>query len=330
MGNPPKVIARPSPKATCVAGSIVVALMLVGCGAKKDDASTQIAAKVNKEEISIHQINYLLQRQSGLKPDQLDAVSRTTLDALIDQELAMQAATDLRIDRDPGVLMAIEAARRDIIARAYADRLSEGVRAPSPDEVKQYYRSHPALFSQRRLYTVVDAAVEAKQAQADSIRAAVLAARNPAEVATVLRNAKLRFGTRQATIGAEELPMEAVDSMSELREGQSHLIPGPTGLRILTIVSAQQAPVGEEEARPMIERFLMLERKRQLVAAQIKSLRSVARIEYRGKFAQTATSGEKDAAPVATGTAAPAAAASALTQDKQDKVALGKAAAALK
>jgi EpsD family peptidyl-prolyl cis-trans isomerase len=324
LGPSPKVNARPR-QATYLVAWIALALMLGGCGPKKDDASTQIAAKVNKEEISVHQINYLLQRQAGLKADQLDAVSRTTLDALIDQELALQAAIDLRIDRDPGVLMAIESSRRDIIARAYADRLSEGVRTPSPDEVKQYYRSRPALFAQRRLYTLVDAAVQAKSSEIDSVRGSVLAAHNPAEVAAVLRNAKLRFGTRQVTMGAEELPMEAVDSMSELREGQSHLIAGPTGLRILTIVSAQQAPVSEEEARPMIERFLMLEHKRQVVEAQIKSLRSVAHIEYRGKFAQTSTEPEKGATVgegrAATNAAEPAA---------QNKVALGKAAAALK
>jgi EpsD family peptidyl-prolyl cis-trans isomerase len=118
----------------------------------------------------------------GLKADQVEAVSRSTLDALIDQELALQAATEMRIDRDPAVLMAVEAARRDIIARAYAERLSEGAHAPTPEEVKQYYRSRPALFAQRRLYTLVDAAVEAKPSEVDALRGSLLTAHTQAEI----------------------------------------------------------------------------------------------------------------------------------------------------
>jgi EpsD family peptidyl-prolyl cis-trans isomerase len=277
---------------------MALTLIMAGCGAKKEDASTQIAAKVNKEEISIHQINYLLQRQTGLKSDQIDSVAKNTLNALIDQELAVQAATELRIDRDPAVLMAIEAARREIVARAYADRLAEAAHAPETAEVKKYYANHPALFAQRRLYTLIDTAIDAKFSDVEPLQPTLQAARNQAEIAALLRNAKLRFGTRQVTMGAEELPMESVDRMAGLRDGQSHFILGPTGSRIFTVVSAQPAPLSEAEARPVIERFLILESKRHLVEEQLRSLRNVAQIEYRGKFSQTTT--EADASATST------------------------------
>ena len=38
----------------------VSALLLAGCGRNKDKAATQTAAKVNKEEITVHQINFVL------------------------------------------------------------------------------------------------------------------------------------------------------------------------------------------------------------------------------------------------------------------------------
>ena len=47
----------------------VAATLLVGCGDKnKEKAATQTAAKVNKEEITVHQINFLLAQQRGLRP----------------------------------------------------------------------------------------------------------------------------------------------------------------------------------------------------------------------------------------------------------------------
>src|SRR5262245_51972762 len=86
-----------------IAGFSLAALLLAGCGPAKDGA-TQVAAKVNKEEISVHQINYALQQQRGLKPEAAEAAGRQLLDKLIDQELARQRGAELKLDRDPRVL----------------------------------------------------------------------------------------------------------------------------------------------------------------------------------------------------------------------------------
>ena len=85
----------------------------------------EAAAKVNKEEITVHQINFVLQRQGNVPADQVPAVSKRILESLIDQEVAIQQATEEKLDRDPKVVMAIEAAKREIIARAYADRIAD-------------------------------------------------------------------------------------------------------------------------------------------------------------------------------------------------------------
>lgn len=267
--------------------SLLAALGLSACDRGKPaggGGATQIAARVNKEEISVHQVNFALQRQAGLTPDQLDAASRKTLEALVDQELVLQAATDQKLDRDPAVVQAIDAARRELIARAYADRLAATVPAPTEAEVKQYYDTHPALFSQRRLYTLVDTAVEATPEQQAEIQAQLSSTRNASDVAAVMKRAGLRHGARQSTVGAEALPMQAVDAMAALREGQSHLIGGPKDAHVLTVVNAASAPLTLEQARTPIVSFLTAERKRDLLQKQIATLRSTAQIEYRGRF----------------------------------------------
>jgi EpsD family peptidyl-prolyl cis-trans isomerase len=273
--------------------------LLVACGGKSGGGATQVAAKVNKEEISLHQVNYFLQRQPGLAPDQTDAASRQTLESLVDQALALQAATEQRIDRDPAVMQALEAARRDIIVRAYAEHLTQGVQAPSTAEVAQYYDSHPALFAKRRLYTLVDTAVVATPAQQKTLRAQLPGARSAADVAALLQQAGLRFATRHAKLGAEALPMQAVDAMGSMRDGQSQLVAGPHDAHILTIVSTEPASLSEDEARAAIEGYLTGERKRQALQQQIKALRSSARIEYSGRFAQPADNAQ--ATPAAGG-----------------------------
>jgi ABC-type glycerol-3-phosphate transport system substrate-binding protein len=46
---------RPLPRAAAILG-ICALVILTGCSGKKDKAASQTAAKVNKQEITVHQI----------------------------------------------------------------------------------------------------------------------------------------------------------------------------------------------------------------------------------------------------------------------------------
>ena len=85
------------------AATALVSLVLVGC--EKKAGASPTAVMVNKEEITVQQINHVLQQQRGLKPEQVDAASKQILERLIDQELAVQKAGELKLDRDPRVLL---------------------------------------------------------------------------------------------------------------------------------------------------------------------------------------------------------------------------------
>ena len=125
-------------KATTSLIALTAALVLLtGCGDKKEKTASQTAVKVNKSEITVHQINFVLQQQRGLKPEQTDTVSKQILERLIDQELALQKADDLKVDRDPRVVQQLEAAKREIIARAYLERVGEAAAKPTPEAIKK-------------------------------------------------------------------------------------------------------------------------------------------------------------------------------------------------
>src|SRR5205085_5897236 len=143
-----------SGRAAVIIAAALAATLLAGCGGKKDKPATQTAARVNKEEITVHQINYVLAQQRGLAPDQAASAGKQVLEKLIDQELALQKASEQKIDRDPRVTQQIEAARREIIARAYLEKIGAGAPKPTADEVHAYYENNPALFKERRIYTL--------------------------------------------------------------------------------------------------------------------------------------------------------------------------------
>jgi len=269
---------------------MVAAVMLVGCGDKKDKANSQTAAKVNKEEITVHQINFMLQQQRGLRPDQMQGASKQALERLIDQELALQKAEELKLDRDPRVVQQIEAVRREVISRAYVEKLGEAAAKPTPDEIKKYYDDKPALFKERRIYSLQDIAIEAKPEQMDELRSQLAGAKNIGEFIDFLKSKDYKFAGNQAVRAAEQLPLGSLDAIAAMKDGQAVLNTSPTGAQVLVLAGSRSQPIDLERAKPAIEQFLLNERKRDLVAKDIKAMRDSAKIAYVGKFAEMAAS----------------------------------------
>ena len=281
-------------------------LALAGCGPRGGTA-TQTAAKVGKGEITVHQINFILQQQRGLRPEQADAASRQVLDRLIDQELAVQKADALDLDRDPRVLQSLEAARREVLARAYADKVAEGAAKPTAEEIARYYADKPELFSQRRIYSLQELTVQATPAQAQALREQMARVASPGELVEYLRSQGLPFSANQAVRAAEQIPLPLLSALARMKDGQATLVPTPQGVNVLLLSGSRSEPVSEEQARPAIEQFLLNDRKRQLIEADRKALREATKIEYYGAFAQPAP-GAASAAAAAAATQAPAAA----------------------
>ncbi len=263
-------------------------LSLAACGDKKDKPASQIAAKVNKEEISVHQINFVLQQQRGLKPEQADAAGKQVLERLVDQELALQKAQDLKLDREPRVVQQLEAARREIIARAYLEKTGEAAPKPAPEEIAKYYADKPALFKERRIYNIQEIAIEAKPEQVEGLRAKLVAAKTVNDFIDFLKASNFNFAGNQAVRPAEQLPLNMLDTFAKMKDGQTMLVPSANGAQVVVLTGSRAEPVDEARARPAIEQFLLNDAKRKIVESNLKAMRSAAKIQYVGKFADGA------------------------------------------
>ncbi len=265
---------------------MVLILFLAGCGEAEHAVDSQIAAQVNKGEISVHQVHHVLQRQVRFLTERPETAARKILDTLVEQELAAQAARDEGLDHDPAVIQALQIAQREVLARAYQDRLATKATGPSSDDVDRFYESQPALFRDRRLYTLQEFIVEATAAQSEGIDNLARKATSAGELTERLRANGMRFETRQFVQAAEDLPFGLLGPMSKLTTGQSLVLAQPGVARVFTLLHAQPAPVDRRRASDAIMAYLNTERRREQVAQGMKSLRQTARIEYLGSFAQ--------------------------------------------
>ncbi len=292
-------VVRRTPRSWLSLAAVLTAVTLAGCGDKKD-MTVQIAARVDKDQITVPQVNFVLQQQRGLQQDQVDAASRQILERLIDQDLALQQGEDEKLDRDPRVVQALEAARREIIARAYLEKVGEAAAKPTAEEVKKYYDDKPALFSARRIYSLQEIAIEARPDQVGELKTQLGASKNVNEFVEYLKAHDYHFAGNQAVRAAEQLPLNSLDAFAQMKDGQAMVVPAKSGVQVVVLAGSRSQPVTLEQARPVIEQYLLNERKRKLVEDKLKSLRAAAKIEYVGKFAELAAS-----APAAGATPAP-------------------------
>lgn len=294
---------------------LLVGAVLSGCGAKDSGGPTQVIAKVGGEEITELQVNQSLERQPGLKPDQVEPVSRKVVAGLVEQEIVLQKARDLKLDRDQRVVQNVEALKREVIARAYLERIAEGATKPSQKEAQAYFDENPALFKQRRIYTFQELSMQASDAQRAGIESQLASLKSPADLDTYLKAKQITARTERTTVAAENVPLPLLQRVSQLKVGQGLIVPASGGLRIVLLLGVQDSPVTEEQARPAINAYLFNLRKRKAVEKELTSLRAAAKIEYFGKYADLAASAASPD-PAASGSVpspatAPAAAASA-------------------
>jgi EpsD family peptidyl-prolyl cis-trans isomerase len=291
--------------------AIAVALTLAGCGDKKEDkdkAATQVAAKVNKDEITVHQLNFELSKMGNLSPEQAKQAANQVLKSMVDQQLLVQKAVEDKVDRDPQVVQSLEAARRQILAQALIQKLTANQAKPSDTELADYYAKNPALFAERRIYRLQEITVQVTPANVESVKGQLQQTKNLGDFINWLKAQNIPARAGQSTKSAEQLPLELLPRLHQLKDGQAMTFAVPGALNILVVAGSQSQPLTQEQAKPMIERYLGNAKKREAAEAELKKIKEKAKIEYLGEYAEA---GKEVAAPKA---AAPAAEPVAATQ----------------
>jgi EpsD family peptidyl-prolyl cis-trans isomerase len=277
---------------------------LAACGEKSESsAASQVAAKVGSSEISIHQINQALSRTSlsGGSKEAVQVVRSATLERLIDQQLAVEQATELKLHRSPDVVAKLEASRREVLARAYLERIGQGIAKSSPEELKAYYDANPALFSERRIFQLQELRIPETGSSLNDLRTWTEQGRNLNEVAAALKAKSISFSAGGGMRNAEQVPLDLLPKLHALKDGQNLLVVQGQGAVMLRLIGSSSSPVSMAVATAGIDQFLSNKRVTDTVAADMKRLRSAAAVSYVGDFvpASTASVGSATSATAA-------------------------------
>ncbi|MGE5451785.1 MAG: EpsD family peptidyl-prolyl cis-trans isomerase [Acidobacteriota bacterium] len=264
--------------------------------------TSQIAAQVNDKEISIHQVQTMIELQPALAQQFGEQASRKVLDSLIEQELAAQAARSAGLDTSPRVVQAMELAKREVLARAYQDQLAGKATMPDDAAITRYYDAHPELFANRRQYLLQETVIKAPTAQLQGVQDEVAKLPSAADVNAWVAKKGWQYSVRNSAQWAEALPMDLLSQLAARKPGQSVAVPRPDGMVILTVLGSDVAPQTLAQARGAIQEALWATRRKEQVLHGMESLRQQAKVL---RFDEAAASSPTGASGPARGASAP-------------------------
>jgi EpsD family peptidyl-prolyl cis-trans isomerase len=249
---------------------IVSALTMASCG-KKDQAEaskaeTQVVAKVNNDEISIHQINYQLSRlaqnsKKQLSEAQSKEAARQILTRLVDQQLLKQQAVEAKLDRDPRVLQIIETSKNEILAQAYLEQLLSKADKPTTAQIDSFYKENPALFENRRVFRLQELAVKVDKEKYPEIEEKVKTLKNINEIAAWLKAQNYQFNANSNVQAAEQLPLSFLKQIQPLKDGEFVVVQTAQSVNIVLIAASQSMPIARDKATPIIEQYFLNQNK---------------------------------------------------------------------
>ena len=274
---------------------LLLALMfaLAGCGAKKGAGAPvgQAAARVNGETINAQDIDRELAK-AGMKnsPQAQDAANRL-LNVLLEQRLFAQQAKKGGLEKDPNVAQALQAAQRQVLAQAYVDKLTAGAVKAGDGEAKEYYDKHPELFSARRIYRLQEIMIQVSPENAAAVKARLGSGANLNELVQWLKSQNIPTRGAQSVKSAEQLPLDLAAKLQLLKDGQALTLEAPNAITILAVTGSQNQPLTFDQAKPVIERYLLAMHKREMAKSELDKLRAAAKIEYVAPYAEVKSAG---------------------------------------
>ena len=270
----------------------VCSIFIVGCGDKdaSEKALTQVVAKVNDKEITVMQLNHLLSMQESKD----DETKQQILDKLIEQEILVQKGEELKLDRRPEVLQAIEFAKRQALAQAVIDSLVGKYNDVSSADIQKYYNEHGSIFANHYVFDL-DVFLLDSQELNEQASNELESSSNGEQTKEILQRNKIRFKQNQVKRGSELIPAVILDKLTTVNNGDIIRIPDENKKIILMqLISKKLQPISEQESKEPIRQLLINERAQTNIKQQLELMKKSVKIEYLQHFSSIAKTKENE------------------------------------
>lgn len=262
---------------TTLFSSLLLTTLAACSNSEPGGKQTQVVAKVNGDEITVHQINGEMQRlQVPVANPQL--VAKKMLNSLIDRQLLVQEAVKLNLDRTPEVMQLVDAARAQIYAQAYLARKISALGPATEKEIQQFMTDHPEVFSQRKVFATADI-IFANDPAKININQLQSSINHADELKSWLNKHNVAYEIAEETIPSEALPKEALSLAGQLKVGDLLFMNDEIKVVARSIVNIAEAPLSEQQSQAMATKAVNERKRQQLILDEVQRLKKLAQIE---------------------------------------------------
>lgn len=280
-------------------------LMLATClvmalGGCQKEATGQVAAVVNGEEITLQELNAEMGALNIPQGANQQQVRSQVLQRLVDRRLLAQQAAEAGVDRDPEYLLRKRGLEEALLIQLYGKKAQDTLRVPDAAAINRYVASHPSVFANRTIFTV------------DQLRVANLPDRSVLDalrdvhsqdgVIAVLQQRNIPFQRGTGRIDSAQVPPEVLKQVQALPPGEPFIVPAGGGMTVSVITGTEPARIPEAQARPVAVQAMRNEELAKIMEQRLNDAKAKAEIEYQSGFAPA-----PNARPSAAATARPAA-----------------------
>ncbi len=275
-----------SPRVSLVA-ALGVSILLSACEQPATNARDAVAAKAGGESISEFELGRAVARLGPMNAEESAQARGRVLEALIDQHLVGEAARNAKLDKVPEVALAMQQAQRQVLVEAYMERLFKDLpQKPSGMAIQDYYRRHPELFAQRKIYRVHELELQLAPDRIAQVTAQLKQSRNLPDFTDWLDAQGIAVKSGEAVRPAEKIPPTMLSQLVNLKDGQVAVVPiDKNRISVLQLLDSQAQPVSLEQAQDAISQLIMGEKRKTLLEAEIHKLRASGKLEYASGFA---------------------------------------------
>ena len=253
--------------------------MMVGCQSKEGATpSSQVVAKVNGDEITVHQINAELQHLHGAIPN-TQTVTKRVIDGLVDRQLLVQEAIKLNIDRTPEVQQLVDAARAQIYAQAYLSRKTASIKPASDADINQFIQAQPGLFSQRKIFETTDVVFANNPDKVDyqKLQAQVT---NLEELKTWLETNHISYDVATEKLPSEALPSQALTMLAQVKQGDLLFMRDDLKVIVRSVNNIVESPLNESQSVAVAQKIINNKQREQFIQNELSRLRKLSKIDY--------------------------------------------------
>lgn len=253
-----------------------------GAGEAKGAPEGQVVARVNGQEITIHEVEAELGRSGIAEADDI-AVQEAAVQNVVRRKLFAQAALERKLDREPAVILNLEAAREAVLGEAYMMRELSAVASPSITEIDDYIASNPLMFTDRRSY-IVRALNMAASDYSDDFVPLFDETADFTELKKELTARNVKFDEVRAARLSTDFGPDVRNQLARLGINDNLVVRTETSAQIVKIEAETPVPIAFEQARVMARSILLQERLRTTAGSLEEGLRKAAQVEFLGPY----------------------------------------------